>query len=99
MSRACALSILACLAAAVPALARAAAEDPVSVRRIAEAGALETALARIDVSQPTDAISAAWADWEGLRCDVLARLQRRAQLLARVAALPAGAAAPSLNVC
>ena len=99
MPRAYALSILVCLAAAVPASARAAAEDPVAVRRIAEAGALETALARIDVSQPTDVISAAWAEWEGLRCDVLGRLHRRAQLLARVAALPSAAAAPSLNVC
>src|SRR2546423_6965418 len=91
--------LLACLVAFAAHVPAAALEDTAAVRRIVEAGALETALARIDALQPRDVISATWAEWEGLRCDLLARLSRHAQLLVRVSALPAGAATASLNAC
>ncbi|MGZ5094509.1 MAG: tetratricopeptide repeat protein [Burkholderiales bacterium] len=79
--------------------ARAAAlEDTAAVRGLMDAGAPELALTRIEALQPPDRATAAWAEWEGLRCEVLARLNRAADLLQRVNALPA-AAAGSLTRC
>jgi hypothetical protein len=75
------------------------AEDPTSVRAMINAGAVELALARIEALQPRDAPAARWADWEGLRCDALARLKRHDAVLARAAALPAGAAGAPLGTC
>ncbi|MEA3154070.1 MAG: hypothetical protein QOK44_1659 [Betaproteobacteria bacterium] len=73
--------------------ARAAAfEDTAAVRRLMDAGAPELALTRIEALQPSDGATAAWAEWEGLRCEVLAHLKRPADLLQRVEALPATAA-------
>jgi hypothetical protein len=74
-------------------------EDPTSVRAMVNAGALELALARVDALQPRDASAPRWADWEGVRCDVLARLNRHAALVARLDALPRDAAAASLGSC
>ena len=54
---------------------------------------------RIDTLQPQDFVTANWAEWEGLRCEVLARLRRHAQLLARVNALPATTMAAPLTAC
>lgn len=82
--------------AAVPAFA---AESPTSVRAMVSAGARELALARIEALQPRDRSAPRWADWEGLRCEVLARLNRREALLARVLKLPPDAHSPALNVC
>lgn len=87
-------------AVALPAAAAVAApEGPDAVRRIAEAGAVELALARVEAMQPRDASNPQWAAWEGLRCEVLGRLARREQLLARVKALPAERIAAALNPC
>jgi hypothetical protein len=69
--------------------ARAAAlEDTVDARRMLDAGAVELALTRIEALQPPDRATAAWAEWEGLRCEGLARLNRLADLLQRADALP-----------
>jgi hypothetical protein len=62
-----------------------------------DAGAAELALTRIEALQPQDRVTAAWAEWEGLRCEALARLNRSAELLQRVDALPPAAA--SLTAC
>ncbi|HEY0338383.1 MAG TPA: hypothetical protein VGC70_13660 [Burkholderiales bacterium] len=74
-------------------------EDSSAVRRLMDAGAAEVALMRIDTLQPQDVVTANWAEWEGLRCEVLARLRRHAQLLARVNALPPTAMAAPLTAC
>jgi hypothetical protein len=52
------------------------AEDPLAVRAMINAGAVELALTRIEALQPRDTAAAQWADWEGLRCEALARLKR-----------------------
>ena len=88
------LLLFACVS---PVLA-AAAEDPSVVRRMMDAGATELAVTRIEALQPRDAAAPLWAEWEGLRCEALARLNRHAQLSARVKALPAQVAA-ALDVC
>ena len=85
-------------ACAVPVLA-AAPEGPDAVRRIAEAGAAELALARIEVLQPRNTTAAQWAEWEGLRCEVLGRLDRREALLARINALPSERFPAPLSAC
>ena len=74
-------------------------EDPTSARAMLSAGAVELALARVEALQPKEAGAPGWADWEGLRCDILARLNRHAALLARVQALPPEPAAPALGGC
>ncbi|HEV7393640.1 MAG TPA: hypothetical protein VGO08_18510 [Burkholderiales bacterium] len=75
--------------------ARAAAlEDTVDARRMLDAGAVELALTRIEALQPPDRATAAWAEWEGLRCEGLARLNRLADLLQRADALPPAAGGP-----
>ena len=66
------------------ALAARAAEDVTSTRAMVNAGALELALARIETLQPADPTAPRWADWEALRCDVLTRLNRNDEILARV---------------
>lgn len=86
------------LGCAAPVLA-ATAEDPTSVRAMVSAGARELALAQIEALQPRDTGAARWAEWEGLRCEVLARLDRREALLARVAALTPERHAAPLNIC
>ncbi len=85
-------------ACAAPASA-AAPEGPDSVRRIVEAGAVELALSRIDALQPRDSAAPQWAEWEGLRCEVLGRLGRGEALLARINVLPAERLAAPLNSC
>ncbi|MDB5862246.1 MAG: hypothetical protein JWO70_52 [Betaproteobacteria bacterium] len=71
----------------------AAPEDPTAVRAMVNAGAVELALARIDALQPRDTGAPRWAEWEGVRCDALARVNRHDALLARVKALPEDVAA------
>ena len=77
----------------------AAPEDPTAVRAMLSAGARELALAQVEAWQPRDTAHARWAEWEGLRCEVLARLSRREALLARVNAIPADRLAAPLNAC
>jgi len=74
-------------------------DEPTAVRAMLNAGARELALAQVDALQPRDSAAPRWADWEGLRCEALARLNRGQALLARAAALPADRSPPSLNAC
>lgn len=94
------LRYLLILLPAIAAPAHAAApEDPASVSQLIDAGAVELGLARIEARQPTDRAAPRWSDWEGLRCEALARLNRHKELIARVALLPADAPGALLNVC
>jgi len=93
------LALAGCFAAAGAAFAATPANDPTAVRTMLAAGARELALAEIEALQPRDRSAPRWAEWEALRCDALARLDRREALLARVAALADRAAAPPLDVC
>jgi hypothetical protein len=77
----------------------AAAEDAASVRAMLNAGARELALQRIDALQPRDTSNPAWPEWESLRCEVLARLNRREELLDRVNAIPAERVSTALAPC
>lgn len=88
---------------AVFALAQAA-EAPDSLeatRSLAQTGALQLALRRIDALQPQDAAApfpssgASWAAWENLRLQLLARLDRNDELLQRAGALPSQLSAAS----
>jgi hypothetical protein len=63
-----------------------------------DAGASQLALARIETLQPADPKAPRWAEWEAMRCEVLARLGRHDVLLARGASLPPERA-PLPNVC
>jgi hypothetical protein len=74
-------------------------EDPTSVRGMLNSGARELALSQVERLQPRDAASPRWSEWEGLRCEALARLNRRAALLARASALSGERFAPPLNSC
>lgn len=74
-------------------------EDPTSARAMLNAGAVELALARVEALQPKEPGAPQWAEWEGLRCDILARLDRHSTLLARVGALPPEPASPALSSC
>jgi hypothetical protein len=77
----------------------AATEDPTSVRAMLNAGAVELALARVDALQPKDTNAPQWAEWEGLRCEALARMKRYDAVFARANALPATATAAPLSSC
>lgn len=88
-----------CVLACAWGLSAHAAEDPASTRVMLNAGAIELALARIDALQPGDINAPRWAEWEGLRCEILARLNRHAELLNRVGKLPAEPLAPALGAC
>ncbi|HEM46783.1 MAG TPA: hypothetical protein ENO23_07030, partial [Alphaproteobacteria bacterium] len=67
--------------------------DPEQVARLAEAGAMELALALIDAHQPAPPEAADWIDWERLRLTLLQRQERWRELVARAEALPASAPA------
>jgi hypothetical protein len=60
-------------------------------QRFAAAGAAHLALARVEQLQPATVTASAWGDWETLRCSLLYETRRHADLLRRVAALPAPA--------
>ncbi len=74
-------------------------EDPTSVRGMLNSGARELALSQVERLQPRDAAAPRWSEWEGLRCEALARLNRREALLARASALTGERFAPPLNPC
>lgn len=59
-----------------------------ATRGLAQAGAVQLALRRIDTLQPQD-VSVSWAEWESLRLQLLARLDRNDEVLQRAGALPA----------
>ncbi|HYH42823.1 MAG TPA: hypothetical protein VD867_12655 [Burkholderiales bacterium] len=93
----CALAVLAAMLA--PPVLAAPLEDPTSVRAMLSSGAHELALAQVEALQPRVSSGPRWAEWEGLRCEALARLGRRDALLARASALAAERYAAPLNPC
>jgi hypothetical protein len=68
-------------------------------QRFAEINAPQLALARVEQSQPAALTAPRWADWEQLRCTLLARLARHQDLTKRVAALPAAAPDKVVRTC
>ncbi|MES2564319.1 MAG: hypothetical protein V4637_16570 [Pseudomonadota bacterium] len=76
-----------------------AAEDPTSTRVMLNAGAVELALVRVNALQPDNKTAPRWAEWEGVRCEILVRLNRYADLLTRVQTLPTEPLAPALSGC
>jgi hypothetical protein len=61
------------------------------VERLARAGALDLALARLDAAQPVaEQALAEWSDWERARLDILRARRDWRGLVARTASLPAG---------
>lgn len=69
------------------------------VQRLAAAGAAQLALTRLERSQPGDAASPRWAEWEVLRFKLLWQLNRHSELLARASGLPAAMPATPLVEC
>ncbi|MBX9905438.1 MAG: hypothetical protein K2Y31_13855 [Burkholderiales bacterium] len=59
-----------------------------AVRSLAQAGAVQLALHRIDTLQPQDAATPPWVEWENLRLQLLARLNRNDELLQHAGVLP-----------
>ncbi|MDD5241334.1 MAG: hypothetical protein PHG47_06390 [Sulfuricella sp.] len=57
--------------------------------RLAKAGAPQTALARVERDQPDRTDIQLWSRWEMLRLSLLNELNRSAEVLERIAALPA----------
>jgi hypothetical protein len=79
------------LLAGLHAVAVSAAEAPDGLdttRSLAQAGAVQLALRRIDTLQPQDAAARPWVEWETLRLQLLARLNRNDELLQRAGVLP-----------
>jgi len=69
----------------------AAAEPPDALetaRLFAASGALQLALDRVVRAQPREPVAQGWVDWEALRFELLERLNRHQDLLARAASLP-----------
>ena len=76
-----------------------AADEIAATRSLAEAGAIQLALQRVDMLQPASVTApfpksaspvANWADWERLRLQLLVSRGENDRLLQRVAAMPAG---------
>lgn len=61
------------------------------MRRLAQEGAAELALARVEALQPPPSDRALWAEWETLRIELLERLAKDRELARRAGALPAEA--------
>lgn len=70
-----------------------------TARALAEAGAPQLALSRIERLQPAEPSAARWAGWEELRIDLLTALARHDEALRRAAALPASLPAPAMRRC
>jgi len=68
-------------------------------RKFSATGAVQLALDTIERHQPAETTAREWAEWEALRCQVLATLQRDPDLLRRVAALPQLPPAPAAGAC
>lgn len=78
--------LLASLLVSLPARASGAFEE---VRALAQAGAVEFALQRMDTLQPGDVRDPGWSAWENLRLQLLDRLGRHEELLRRAGTPPA----------
>ncbi|MDP2397186.1 MAG: hypothetical protein Q8M53_02380 [Burkholderiales bacterium] len=89
MSRLRCLAVLAFLLVSVqvplPARAANTLED---IRMLAQAGAAQLALQRVDALQPADAQAPDWSAWEYLRLQLLDRLGRHEDVLRRAGTLP-----------
>ena len=83
LALACLLTTCAAGAADIP-------DGLASTRGLAQAGAIQLALRRIDTLQPADAAAPRWADWERLRLELLAGADRNDELLKRATAWPSG---------
>lgn len=70
--------------------AAAAADTFETALRLAQNGAPQLALSRVERDQPDRANAQQWLKWEPLRLSLLNELSRPAEVLERVAALPAG---------
>ncbi|MEO8442892.1 MAG: hypothetical protein ABI547_10415, partial [Betaproteobacteria bacterium] len=68
-------------------------------QRYADTAAPQLALARVEQLQPAAPTAPRWADWEQLRCILLARLARHQELTKRVAALPPAAPEKVVRTC
>ncbi|MBI4193928.1 MAG: hypothetical protein HY526_02495 [Betaproteobacteria bacterium] len=68
-----------------------------TARRLAASGAPQLALNHIERSQPRDPAAPRWAEWEALRLNSLAQLDRHPDLLLRVSALPPTMPAPQMR--
>jgi hypothetical protein len=83
----------------LPARAQGVPEPLEIARRFADAGALQTALARVDQQQPAAISAPRWGEWEQLRCTLMYRLNLHQELARRIAALPAAAPADVARFC
>jgi len=70
-----------------------------TARALADAGAPQLALARVERLQPSDNQAERWGDWEELRLRLLTALARHADALQRAAALSPGLPRPALRRC
>lgn len=70
-----------------------------TAQRFADSNAPQLALARVEQLQPASTTAPRWADWEQLRCALLARLARHQDLTKRVAALPPAAPHTVVRIC
>ena len=68
-------------------------------QRFTEAGAWQTALARVELQQPAAVSAPRWGDWEQLRCTLMYRLNRHQELAKRIAALPSAAPQSVARFC
>jgi hypothetical protein len=68
-------------------------------QRFADGAAPQLALARVEQLQPAAPTAPRWADWEQLRCTLLARLARHQELVKRVVALPSAAPEKVVRTC
>ncbi len=59
-----------------------------ATRSLAQAGAVQLALLRIDTLQPQDAAAPLWIEWETLRLQLLVQLDRNDEVLQRAGVLP-----------
>ena len=68
-------------------------------QRYADTAAPQLALARVEQLQPAAPSAPRWADWEQLRCTLLARLARHQELTKRVAAMPSATPEKVVRTC
>ena len=68
-------------------------------QRYADTAAPQLALARVEQLQPAAPTAPRWADWEQLRCTLLARLARHQELTKRIAALPPATPEKVVRTC
>jgi hypothetical protein len=88
-----ALALLLLLGLAAPACAAVIPGAYESTLQLAQSGAAQLALSRVERQQPRDPAAAQWGDWEALRCRLLGRLERHKEVIERAAMLTTPSAA------